>query len=85
MLTCRAHGVEALAWLKFILTALLQRPGDAYIGDLLPFNFTKKNQPEPLSKATQRLMRSCQMHRKARRHRDLAPLLEELLRRYKEW
>jgi hypothetical protein len=45
MLTCRACGVEPLAWLRHVLTELPQRPHGADIGDLLPFNF--KNKPEP--------------------------------------
>ncbi|UFS85034.1 transposase (plasmid) [Rhizobium sp. T136] len=43
MLTCRACGVEPFAWLKHVLTELPQRPDDADIDDLLPFNF--KSQP----------------------------------------
>lgn len=42
MLTCRACGVEPLAWLRHVLTELPQRPHGADIDDLLPFNF--KNQ-----------------------------------------
>jgi transposase len=41
MLTCRACGVEPLAWLRHVLTELPQRAKDADIDDLLPFNFTK--------------------------------------------
>ncbi len=41
MLTCRACGVEPLAWLRHILTELPQRTEDADIIDLLPFNFAK--------------------------------------------
>ena len=41
MLTCRACGVEPLAWLRHVLTELPQRPLDADIDDLLPFNFEK--------------------------------------------
>lgn len=41
MLTCRACGVEPLAWLRYVLTELPQRAGDADIDDLLPFNFTQ--------------------------------------------
>src|SRR6478736_5434767 len=41
MLTCRACGVEPLAWLRYVLTQLPQRTEDADIDDLLPFNFTK--------------------------------------------
>ena len=41
MLTCRACRVEPLAWLRHVLTELPQRPGDADIDDLLPFNFAK--------------------------------------------
>ncbi|HEY0121503.1 MAG TPA: transposase, partial [Rhizobium sp.] len=39
MLTCRACDVEPLAWLRHVLTELPQRPQDADIDDLLPFNF----------------------------------------------
>jgi transposase len=42
MLTCRACGVEPLAWLRHVLTELPQRPQDANIDDLLPFNFKKQ-------------------------------------------
>ncbi|MBR1019240.1 IS66 family transposase [Bradyrhizobium viridifuturi] len=41
MLTCRACGVEPLAWLRHVLTELPQRAVDADINDLLPFNFPK--------------------------------------------
>jgi transposase len=41
MLTCRACGVEPLTWLRYVLTELPQRAGDADIDDLLPFNFAK--------------------------------------------
>nr|WP_150526901.1 IS66 family transposase [Roseibium sediminis] len=41
MLTCRACGVEPLAWLRHVLTELPQRAVDADINDLLPFNFAK--------------------------------------------
>ena len=41
MLTCRACGVEPLAWLRHVLTELPQRPAEADISDLLPFNFPK--------------------------------------------
>lgn len=41
MLTCRASRVEPLAWLRHVLTESPQRPGDADITDLLPFNFHK--------------------------------------------
>jgi hypothetical protein len=41
MLTCRACGVEPLAWLRHVLTELPQRAVDADLGDLLPFNFAK--------------------------------------------
>jgi len=42
MLTCRACGVEPLAWLNFVLTELPRRPHDAHIEDLLPFNVARK-------------------------------------------
>ena len=42
MLTCRACRVEPFAWLRHVLTELPQRPGDADIDDLLPFNFKKQ-------------------------------------------
>ncbi len=38
MLTCRACGVEPFAWLHHVLTELPQRPDNADIDDLLPFN-----------------------------------------------
>ena len=38
MLTCRACGVEPLAYLRHVLSELPQR---ADISDLLPFNFPK--------------------------------------------
>jgi transposase len=41
MLTCRACGVEPLAWLRHVLTELPQRAVDADIDDLMPFNFPK--------------------------------------------
>jgi len=41
VLTCRACGVEPLAYLRHILTELPQRPTGADITDLLPFNFAK--------------------------------------------
>jgi transposase len=41
MLTCRACGVEPLAWLRHALTELPQRTEDADIDDLLPLNFAK--------------------------------------------
>lgn len=41
MLTCRACGVEPLAWLRHVLIELPQRPADADLGDLLPFNFAQ--------------------------------------------
>jgi transposase len=41
MLTCRACGVEPLAYLRHILSELPQRAEDADITDLLPFNFAK--------------------------------------------
>jgi transposase len=41
MLTCRACGMEPLAYLRHVLTELPQRRDAADISDLLPFNFTK--------------------------------------------
>ena len=41
MLTCRACGVDPLAWLRHVLTELPQRGQAAEIDDLLPFNFSK--------------------------------------------
>ncbi|MDL2410419.1 transposase domain-containing protein, partial [Rhizobium calliandrae] len=41
MLTCRACGVDPLAWLRHVLTELPQRDEAADIGDLLPINFSK--------------------------------------------
>jgi transposase len=43
MLTCRACGVEPLAYLRHVLTEMPQRAADADIDDLLPFNFANKN------------------------------------------
>lgn len=41
MLTCRACGVEPLAWLRHVLTELPERAVNADIDDLLPSNFLK--------------------------------------------
>ncbi|WP_028754842.1 transposase domain-containing protein, partial [Rhizobium leucaenae] len=41
MLTCRACGVDPLAWLRHVLTELPQRGEAAEIVDLLPFNFAR--------------------------------------------
>lgn len=41
MLTCRACGVDPLAWLRHTLTELLQQDEAADIGDLLPFDLSK--------------------------------------------
>lgn len=41
MLTCRARGIEPLAWLRYALTELPQRAVDTGLDDLLPFNFLK--------------------------------------------
>ena len=41
MLTCRACGVEPLAYLRHVLSELPQRANNAEISDLLPFNFPK--------------------------------------------
>lgn len=46
VLTCRACGIEPYAWLRHILTELPQRPPDADIEDLLPFNFAKRDPDE---------------------------------------
>lgn len=43
MLTCRACRVEPFAWLKHVLSQLPQRPDEADIDDLLPFNFKKQS------------------------------------------
>ena len=43
MLTCRACGIEPLAYLRHVLTELPQRRDAADISDLLPFNFAKAN------------------------------------------
>ena len=43
MLTCRACGVDPLAWLRHVLTAFPQRNHEAEIGDLLPLNFSKNS------------------------------------------
>lgn len=42
MLTCRACGVDPLAWLRHVLHELPQRAPDVRIDDLLPFNFGSK-------------------------------------------
>lgn len=42
MLTCRAYGVDPLAWLRHVLHELPQRATDVRIDDLLPFNFASK-------------------------------------------
>ena len=41
MLTCRACGIEPLAYLRHVLTELPQRDDEADITDLLPFNYVK--------------------------------------------
>ncbi|MFN7027344.1 MAG: IS66 family transposase [Pseudorhizobium sp.] len=41
MLTCRACGIEPLAYLRHILSELPQRASEADISDLLPFHFAK--------------------------------------------
>jgi transposase len=41
MLTCRACGIEPLAYMRHVLTELPQRATEADITDLLPFNFAK--------------------------------------------
>jgi transposase len=41
MLTCRACSVEPYAYLLHVLTEIPQRPPDADVMDLLPFNFAK--------------------------------------------
>ena len=41
MLTCRACGIEPLAYLRHILSELPQRASAANISDLLPFNFAR--------------------------------------------
>lgn len=41
MLTCRACGIEPLAYLRHILSELPQRASDADISDLLPFNVAR--------------------------------------------
>ena len=43
MLTCRACRIEPFAWLRHVLTELPQRPENADIEDLLPFNFKKQS------------------------------------------
>lgn len=42
MLTCRACGVDPLAWLRHVLHELPQRSTDVGIDDLLPSNFASK-------------------------------------------
>ncbi len=39
MLTCRACNVEPYNYLRHVITEMPQRPSDADITDLLPFNF----------------------------------------------
>jgi transposase len=39
MLTCRAGNCEPYSYLLHVLTEMPQRPSDADISDLLPFNF----------------------------------------------
>jgi transposase len=39
MLTCRACNCEPYSYLLHVLTEMPQRPNDADITDLLPFNF----------------------------------------------
>lgn len=46
MLTCRACGVEPFAWLRHVFIKIPQRPCDANIDDLLPFNFPKRMDAE---------------------------------------
>ncbi|TDR27721.1 IS66 family transposase [Aquamicrobium defluvii] len=41
VLTCRACGIDPYVWLRHALTELPQRPTEADITDLLPFNFAK--------------------------------------------
>ena len=41
VLTCRACGIDPYVWLRYVLTELPQRPEEAEITDLLPFNFAK--------------------------------------------
>jgi hypothetical protein len=43
MLTCRACNVEPYAYLLHVLTELPQRPPDADVSDLLPFNFALRH------------------------------------------
>jgi transposase len=45
VLTCRACGVEPLAWLRHVLAELPQRPQNAAIDDLMPFKFVKAAAP----------------------------------------
>jgi hypothetical protein len=39
MLTCRACNIEPYSYLRHVLTEMPQRPVDADITDLLPFNY----------------------------------------------
>lgn len=43
MLTCRACGIEPLAYLRHVLIELPQRGDTADISDLLSFNFAETN------------------------------------------
>ncbi|MFP1131221.1 IS66 family transposase [Asticcacaulis sp. W401b] len=45
MLTCRACGVESLAYLRHVFTEMPKRDKDADVQDLLPFNFAKPSKP----------------------------------------
>lgn len=46
ILTCRACGVDPLAWLRHVLDELPQRATDVRIDDLLPLNFASRT-PRP--------------------------------------
>ena len=46
MLTCRACNVEPYAYLLHVLTELPQRPPDADVNDLLPFNFARTHRAQ---------------------------------------
>lgn len=48
MLTCRACGVEPYDYLLHVLRELPQRPPDADVTDLLPFNYVRHQEARAL-------------------------------------
>lgn len=57
MLTCRACGVEPLAWLRYVLSELPQRAVNTDITDLLP-STSPKRPPSPKSNADRQPQRA---------------------------